>query len=262
MDIDRLIQIVEAEVKKALLDQTGSEEKVVSQQPNLSGEKVLALFTGGYTKLSEALTQIEKLIQASCSVDVVMSQSATKVIGQDKIRSISGIASLVCEPDDSISSLEAIQKSDVIIVPVLTRNSAAKLALGITDTLVTNILMQALISAKPVIAARNAADPNDADCPCVRMPDTPLGLIKLAENYLQKLESYGIKLVDASEIAGIVLSDTKKADSLEQKLITPETINNLSPNTKRISVAKGTLITPLAKDAAREREIEIVFISD
>jgi hypothetical protein len=262
MDIDKLIQIVETEVKKALTDQVGSTAKTDSEKALPSGKKVLALFTGGYAKLSEALAQIEKLIQGYCSVDVVMSQSAVNVIGQDKIRAISGITSLICEPDVSISSLKLVQKSDVIIVPVLTRNTATKVALGITDTLVTNIIMQALISAKPIIAARNSADPSDADCPCVAMPNTPPVLIKLAENYLQKLESYGMKLVDVTEIAQIVLSDVNKGDSLDHKLITQETIDKLPKSTKRVTVAKGSIITPLARDVAKERGIEIVFASE
>ena len=55
MDIDKLIQIVETEVKKALTDQVGSTAKTDSEKAFPSGKKVLALFTGGYAKLSEAL---------------------------------------------------------------------------------------------------------------------------------------------------------------------------------------------------------------
>lgn len=254
MDTDKLAKIIEAEVRKALTDQANNPKS------SPSGKKVLALFTGGYVKLSEALIQLNKLIQGSCLVDVVMSQSAVKVIGQDKILKISGINSLICEPDDSVSSLKLVQKSDIVVIPILTRNSATKVALGITDTLVTNIIMQALISAKPIIAARNSADPNDADCPCVGMPNTSPALIKLAENYLQKLESYGMKLVDVSEIAKIILTDTDKSDSLDQKLVTQDVIAKLPQDTKQITIRKGSIITPLAKDIAKERGIKIVFI--
>lgn len=259
MNIEKLAQIVEAEVKKALADQMKSEPKTET----LSSGKgnILALFTGGYQKFNEALEQLDKLIMASYTVDVVMSQSAVKVIGQDKIKSVSGIGELICEPAQSFSSLKAVQNHGTIIVPILTRNSAAKIALGIPDTLVTNTIMQALISGKPVIAGRNSADPDLNDCPCIATPNTPQPLILLAKNYLKTLESYGVKLVDVSEIADLVIgrSDKDKGKIADQKLITQETIAKLSQGAK-INVAKGSIITPLARDLAKERKIEIAFM--
>jgi hypothetical protein len=259
MNVDKLAQIVEAEVRKALVDQTKSEPK--SEIPPSSKKNILALFTGGYSKLDEAIEQLDKLIKASYSVDVVMSQSAVNVIGKDKIKSISGIGELTCESAPLFSSLKAIQKSDTIIVPILTRNSSAKIALGINDTLVTNIITQSLISGKPVIAGRNSADPDLNDCPCIATPNTPQPLILLAKNYLQILESYGVKLVDVSEIADLVIGGLDKGEIADQKLITQETIARLPQGANKINVAKGSIITPLARDMAKERGIEIVFVS-
>lgn len=258
MNIDKLAQIVETEVKKALMEMKSDQKSEISSSQN---PHILALFTGGYAKLDEAINQIEKLIKSSYTVDVVMSRSAVNVIGKDKIEGISGIGELICEPAESFSSLKAVQKSDVIIVPVLTRNSSAKIALGITDTLVTNIIMQAIISGKPVIAGRNSADPDLNDCPCIATPNTPQPLILLAKNYLKTLESYGIKLVDVSEIADLIISGSDKGKILDQKLITNETISKLPQGTNKINVARGTIITPMAKDLAKERGIEIIFVN-
>jgi len=260
MDIDKLIQLVESEVKKALTDQVSSEGKITSNKVPTDKKKVLAIFTGGYTKFQESISQVERLIQESYNVDAVMSQSAMNVIGQEKIRGISGLSRLICEPESSISSLELVQKSDAIIVPILTRNSAAKVALGIPDTLATNIIMQALISGKSVIAAKNSADPDQANCPCIATPNTPPALITLAKDYLQKLESYGIKLVDVTELADAVINRLNKDKSgvLEQKLITQDIIEGLPQGTKQITVTKGSIITPLAKDFAKEHGIQII----
>jgi hypothetical protein len=260
VDIDKLIQLVETEVKKALTDQSGFEGKVNLSKAPSGKKRILALFTGGYTELKEAIVQVERLIQESYAVDAVMSQSAVNVIGQEKIRGISGLGRLICEPAPSISSLELVQESDALVVPILTRNSAVKIALGITDTLVTNIIMQAFISGKPIIAARNSADPDQANCPCIATPDTPPALIMLVKDYLKKLESYGMKLVDVTEIADAMINVLSKDKSgiLEQKLITQDIITNLPQGTKQITVAKGSIITPLAKDVAKERGIQII----
>jgi len=260
MDIDKLIQLVETEVKKALTDQSDLGGKVNLSKAPSDKKRILALFTGGYTELKEAISQVERLIQESYVIDAVMSQSAVNVIGKEKIRGISGLGRLICEPDSSISSLELVQESDALVVPILTRNSSAKLALGITDTLVTNIIMQALISGKPIIAARNSADPDPANCPCIATPDTPPALIKLAKDYLKKLESYGMKLVDVNELANAVNNELNKSsnDILEQKLITQDTIEKLPQGTKQITVAKGSIITPLARDFAKDHGIQII----
>lgn len=258
MNIDKLAQIVEAEVKKALMEMKSDQKSEISSPQK---KRVLALFTGGYAKLDEATKQLEKLIKSSYTVDVVMSKSAVNVIGKDKIERISGIGELICEPAESFSSLNAVHKSDFIIVPVLTRNSSAKIALGITDTLVTNIIMQAIISGKPVIAGRNSADPDLNNCPCIATPNTPQPLISLARNYLKTLESYGVRLVDVSEIADVIISGLDKSEILDQKLITNETISKLPQGTNQINVVQGTIITPMAKDLAKERGIEIVFVN-
>ncbi|MGB9596055.1 MAG: flavoprotein [Candidatus Poribacteria bacterium] len=258
MNIDKLAQIVEAEVKKALMEMKSDQKSEISSSQK---KHILALFTGGYAKLDEAINQIEKLIKSSYTVDVVMSQSAVNVIGKDKIERISGIGELTCEPAELFSSLKAVQKCDFVIVPVLTRNSSAKIALGIADTLVTNIIMQAIISGKPVIAGRNSADPDLNECPCIATSNTPQPLILLAKNYLKTLESYGIRLVDVSEIADMIISGTNKDEILNQELITNETISKLPQGTNKINVARGTIITPMAKDLAKERGIEIVFVN-
>jgi hypothetical protein len=57
MDIDKLIQLVETEVKKALTDQVSSEGKINSSKKPPVKKSILALFTGGYTKFQESITQ-------------------------------------------------------------------------------------------------------------------------------------------------------------------------------------------------------------
>jgi len=58
----------------------------------------------------------------------------------------------------------------------------------------------------------------------------------------------------------VIGGSDKKAKVTDQKLITQETIAKL-PQGAKINVAKGSIITPLAKDMAKEREIEIIYQS-
>jgi len=255
VDIDKLRQIIEAEVVSALYQEKNA-------LPSISSDKgkITALFTGSSTNRTEAIAQVEKLIHEGYSVDAVLSQAAVKIVNPENIRKIQGIGDIFYEPDFWVSSIEVVKRSKIIIVPILTRNSAAKIALGIADNLVTNIALHALLAGKPVIAARNSADPDHADCICIGTPNTPPALIQIAREYLRKLETYGAKLMDVSDIADYIINE--KQTSIQQKLITQDSINNLQPDMKQIKVRKGSIITPLARDAARERGIEILFSDD
>ncbi len=256
MNLEKLTQIVEEEVKKALGIELNTDREVGSQSIPSDKRNIYALFTGGSAKLSEAINQIKLLIQNGYNVKVILSEAATRVIKIEKIREKIGIEDILCEPDPSIYSVDIVQSADAIVVPVLTRNSAAKVALGICDTLVTNIIMHALIAGKPVIAARNSADPEGQDCICIGTHKTPPTLIQIAKDYLKKLESYGVKLVDASEIAQYFI----RSKDIKRELVTYDTIKELSQDIKQIEVKRGSIITPLAKDLAKERNIEIILV--
>jgi len=237
--------MVEEEVRKALLG---------ADAPKTVRKRILAVFTGGSVKLEEALTQVEKLIQKGYAVKAVLSQTAVSVVTPNRVRGIPGIGEVVCEPAPSISPIALVRESDAIAVPILTRNSAAKIALGIADTLATNVILYALIMGKPVIAARNSAEPDGAN-------ETPPELIQLARDYLQKLSSFGVKLVDAAEIAQSV-ADYETGVKSGKRLVTQADITGLPDGVRQIKVARGSIITPLAKDAARERGIEIIIGDD
>ncbi len=253
MNLEKLTQIVEEEVKKALGSGLNVNKESGSQSDNC---KIYALFTGGSAKLAEAINQIKLLIQHGYHVKAILSESATKIIKVEKIRQIPGIEDIYCEPDPSIYSIDIVQNADAIIVPILTRNSAAKVALGICDTLITNIIMHALIAGKTVIAARNSADPDGQDCICISTPKTPPALVQIAKDYLKKLQSYGVKLVDTSEIAQYFIGNKE----IKRELVTYDTINELTQDVKQIEVKKGSIITPLAKDLAKERNIKIIVV--
>lgn len=259
MNLEKLTQIIEEEVKKTLSSELNvNRNGAIYELPHIpsGNSNVYALFTGGSAKLSEAINQIKLLIQNGYHIKAILSESATRIIKVDKIREIPGIEDVFCEPDPSIYSVDIVQSADAIVIPVLTRNSAAKLALGICDTLVTNIIMHALIAGKPVIAARNSADPEGQDCICIGTPKTSPNLIQIAKDYLKKLESYGVKLVDVSEIAYSFIEDK----NIKQELITYDTINGLSKDISEIKVKKGSIVTPLAKDLAKERNIKIIIV--
>ena len=258
MDIDLLTQIIEAEVRKAL-----SEPEQSSNPPpqQVEREKVLAVFTSGCACQKTALNQIEQLIGADYDVTVVLSPIAVELM-TEQVEKIKGIGAVLTEGFAAdISNM--VETAELILVPLLSRTAAAKLALGIADELALIVVMQELITGKSIIAARDAADPQGANCPFLATENTPPALTQLAKNYLKTLENFGIKLVDASQLADVVMNKPRTyshqiADKTGKTLITQSVIANLSEDIKTLTIPNPAIITPLAYDCAKERGIEIV----
>ncbi|RYD04013.1 hypothetical protein N752_16620 [Desulforamulus aquiferis] len=96
---------------------------------------------------------------------------------------------------------EPLRQADVVIIPVLTQNTAAKVALTISDTMASYLIISALMLSKPVIAARDAAEP-------INRPQVELSKLKPAfrevlEGNLKKLSTYGIQLTSADNLSKV-----------------------------------------------------------
>ncbi|MBC8233983.1 hypothetical protein H8E77_30925 [bacterium] len=258
MDIDQLTQIIEAEVRKALseLDQPSNPPRQVERK------KILAVFTSGCTCQNIALTQIEQLIAADYDVTAVLSPIAVELM-VEHVKNIKGISAVLTEGFAAdISNM--VETAEVIVVPLLSRTAAAKLALGIADELALMVVMQGLITGKSVIAAKNSADPQGANCPFLATENTPSALIQLAKNYLKTLESFGMKLVDVAKLTDVVMNKPQTYSQISDKsgkpLITQTVIAGLAEDVKTLTIPNPAIITPLAYDLAKARGIEIVMV--
>ena len=256
MDIDRLTQIIEAEVRKAL-----SELEQPSNPPQqVERKKVLAVFTSGCACQNAAITQIEQLIAADYDVTIIPSPIAVELMAE-QVEKIKGISAVLTEGFAAdISNM--VEAAEVIVVPLLSRTAAAKLALGIADELALMVVMQGLIIGKPVIAAKDAADPQGVNCPFLATEKTPPTLIQLAKNYLKTLKSFGMKLVDVAQLADVVINKPQTYSQISNKngkpLITQSVIAGLAEDVKTLTIPNPAIVTPLAYDLAKERGIEIV----
>jgi hypothetical protein len=287
LDIDRLTQIIEAEVRKAL-------SELANPPRQVERKKILAVFTSGCACQNTALTQIEQLIAADYDVTAVLSPIAVELMGV-QIENIKGINAVLTKGFAAdISNM--VEAAEVIVVPLLSRTAAAKLALGIADELALMVVMQGLITGKPVIAAQNAADPQGVNCPFLATENTPPALIQLAKNYLKTLASFGMKLVDAAQLADVIMNKPQTtvhkattplpplsplipltkggrgvvrgtaerseyspiSDKSGKPLITQSVIAALAEDVKTLTIPNPAIVTPLAYDLAKEKGIEIV----
>lgn len=271
MDTEALIQTITSEV----LRQLKSAEAGQGQPGAARAGKVLAIFTGGTIGLDQALTELRSIQSFTSAITVVLSTAAEKIIGTAKIReTLGGHVTIVTAQSDYPGKL--LREADVVLVPVLTQNTAAKVAQTLADSLASTLIMQALMLGKPVVAAQNAADPEDDWRIKGKMGYVSPGLLKALKNNLQKLAEYGVQVVQADSLAAVTRQHLQAeavvqapaaspavktgAAASKKAVLTAAAIQEAARSkAKTVTVATGTIVTPLALETAREHGVEVVF---
>jgi ethanolamine utilization protein len=160
-----------------------------------------------------------------------------------------------------------LKAADLVLIPVLTQNTAAKVANTLADSLASTLIMQALMQGKNILAAKNAADPKDAWRIQANMGKEAPILMQALQANLKKLEDYGVKLVSvqllAIEYQKIIKPQISKIAAFatgKKNIVDAQAIKAAAANgTKKLMVIPGTIVTPLARDLARDLQVEIVF---
>lgn len=265
MEDEQLVQLVTAEVMRRL----GRLPQNIQQQPPRKKVRALVIFTGGTIGLEQSFYELKELQQADFEFSVVLSVAAEQIISIARVqaelgREIPIITSAAPYPG------KRLREAELIIVPVLTQNTAAKLASTQADNLCTTLIMQALMMGKPVIAATNAADPNDTVRSQLGMGKASPRLMQALRSNLQTLDLYGMKLVVVNNLARASREIQNRLDKeVQTKAVSDKAVKRTvltatavqaaySNGKKQLAVPQGMIITPLAFDVARDCHIELV----
>ncbi|MBV9469970.1 MAG: hypothetical protein JO316_11860 [Abitibacteriaceae bacterium] len=156
-----------------------------------------------------------------------------------------------------------IAEHDVVLLPAVGDDDAAKMALGIFDEPVARTALSAIALGKPLIAALHA--PYDE----ALKTRSPL-LKRMFEGHRRALASYGFEIVPATQLVPIITARfgtqsnalngggaVKPAGNGKKQLITAQDIDQLARKGQPLQLPAGALITPLARDRARELGLDI-----
>ena len=269
MDKEVISKMVrEALQEKGLLNPPAEKPSLKRVQRDRATPAVLNVFHPGVRKLEEALEQI-RLIEglAARSATFTVNSARSWVCGDD-VREKTGSKCILdtVKPD----GLEkALQKADILVLPTFCFKTASRVARLIGDDQESTIVLSALIQNKPVLAT-----------------DDGFTLLNILANkgirdeikrVLVKLESFGMVFCPTKQLAAtfkkmvtegknsVATEDQNEADTqtaTARNLITAKDVRMAADNHQNtITLARGGLITPLAKDQARKSGIKIV-ISD
>ena len=231
MELDKIIEYIVQEVVKKINSQNITEEF----SPK---EKILVAITGSTNNLEQIVLELRK-ISKNYDLSLVFSEAASNIINENIFSEFHIIKDFSIKNYDEILS-----KNDIILLPLLTKNTVAKLVVGIRDNAVTNLVSKALLLEKRVIAAYDS---------CIVNNEVPYA--KLINSNVEKLKDYGLIFVQAKELADYMLNkkDLEINSLREKNVITAKDLKDLYD--KKIIISKNTVVTTLAKERAKENNI-------
>jgi len=258
MDDDRLRQIVAEQVRRAL------RSEATAEAPPPAGEgaqTVAAIFCGGRGGLSTALAQVSGIAKLA-RVVAVLTPAAKEIIGEERLEREARVHEIIL-PDSRVSPWELIDRAEVILVAQLTRTTLARIGLGLGDSFASTLVLNALWFGKPVVVAKDGVDPDLAARDGTGAADAPRALVRLYEEYLDRLEAFGCHVIPAARISDTVIATltgrepTRERPLQSRRVVTEEDVQRAARRGESIDVGRA-IVTPLARDAAQELGVSLI----
>lgn len=254
--IRRIVDLCVREIRKLPPREPGG--ACESERPCDARPKLLAVFTGGMKGAEAALTELEGL-RKNYRITGAASASAIRMFGKDR---------LAAAADEWIDGTEnpaeacGVDGFDAVVFPTLSQNTAAKAAWGIRDGFACELMASALLAGRRVVAAR------DSVCPG-RAGGAYAGMLR---TILERLVAFGVGLCDANDLGAAVRGCSapasapvspepprKTAAKGKKTVITASVVQDAARAGKtEITLDAAAILTPLARDEARERGIRFI----
>jgi len=200
-------------------------------------------------------------------------------LGKHRIES-AGPGRTILSDEYAPTPLEVPKDYEGIIIPEIDLDNAGRISLGMKGTVKAEVVFAALVLNKFVLVADDAPGMKRADRRILQSLTLPKSYQKLFEYYKKEMAMYGVEFASAKELAEVVVRKCAPNSSAAQvvesasvpaatlqaavlrfegRLLTAEwvkALQNLS-QVSHITLARGTLVSPLAKDLLRERGIAL-----
>lgn len=235
---------------------------------------LLAVFSGATVGLSEGFHQIRRLLLDGYRVKLYLSKAATNIYGPLAMNQLDGFPHW--EMLDEKDWFASIDHSAAVVVPSLSINTLSKLSNLIADNPVTNITMHGLLMNKPVVMARNGADPVARQAAGMGVGHAP-ALSRALQERMQTIESYGAHLVDVGDLRNTIniclnkkeqIADPKpnrecatvsrSVETITGRMVTAVHVRQAHRKGVDLCLNSGMIVTPLAKDLASQYGVRFI----
>ena len=246
-----IIRRIEAEVAKVLKQQG------VALTSAQSDKRILAIFDAAQVDLAPSLQQLDNCIQSDYVVTAILSDIAAKILDISRIRSACGQEQVFIASE--ITNLQPFTEGfSLIVIPTLSCAMAAKLSLGMGDTPCAYLVFRAILRGNRVIATSEGFEISDGS-------EVPPEISKLGQDYIKALSDFGVQFVATDQLAETILNNgTQRFNPANaiggQNIITASVIAGLPPDVREFRYTNPAIITPLARDLAARKGIQLVAI--
>ncbi len=252
-------------------------ERLSGQSLAADQQSLAVVFLGSDIELEAAFKFLKRCKLSGKRMTFIFSEAAQHVLSVPQlVKRLKPARLITDQPYAELASL--VQGFGQVYVPNLTQNTAAKLAVGIQDDFVTNLLWKCLALNKPVYS--------NSDSVAHGWVESNLNpaMERTINGHLETLKAYGMRF-ELPEFEEILKTEERGAssqqnnlpiknaaqiqannqmegcvtltDELANRVVTERHILSLEKGS-RLALKKGVKITPLAREAARKRKIELL----
>jgi hypothetical protein len=189
----------------------------LAERLGASGENgcLMVVFTAATVAFSEALQQVRNLICNGFRVQLVFSEAAKQLLSKAVLEQLAGFPHVATlEP---AFWLGALNEARAVVVPLLSLNTLSKLSLLIADNPAANIVLHGLLMGKPVVVARNGADPGAEGRRELGFHRGRPVMARAMAQRLHAVADFGCTVTDVRELAETVNSLLLHQDALGQE---------------------------------------------
>lgn len=219
-------------------------------------KRALVVLNGSDIELDKKIQLIKDIKTAGIEISLAFSFMSEKLLDKEKIIRILSPRNIYGE-EDVFQLKEIVMEYDLIIDPNITVNTLSKVSLGMIDSFISTLIWTFIYKGKSVYVDFNSVRNYLGE------ESENKAVNQLIENHILSIREMGVIEIDESsyleKISGLKNNIENQFDLNKEmsnkKVITQSDILSLS--TKTLTLEKGTIITPLAKDKAREMNISI-----
>ena len=245
---------MKTKITSKVLDDISRKIKGESYSKDIEKNAII-VFNGSNINLDERINYIKELKKQGMKISLAFSFMAEEILDMEKI--ISSLNPIKIYREEDIFKLKDIAENySLIIGPNITMNTLSKVALGMVDSFISTMIWTFLYQGKKTYLDFNSV----RNYLGIETKNTSIS--NMAENYIKQVLEMGVIEINQEDYSkintekSIVKSKEIIENNQRKRVITEKDILNLK-GSEVLILPIGSIVTPLAKDKAREKNIKI-----
>ncbi|MDB4868143.1 MAG: hypothetical protein JWR03_2476 [Cohnella sp.] len=202
-------------------------------------------------------------------------------LGKHRIES-GGPGKVIAVDEFAPAPLEVPLEYDGIVIPEIDLDNAGRAALGMRGTVMSEIIFAALVLGKFVLLGDDVSGLKRADRRTLKTLVLPKPYANLFNYYKREISSFGAEFAPREQLAELAVlkcgakvgishspmderSESTASVTFEGRLVSEEWVKREIKGNKtfdRLTVGKGTILSPSAKDLLKEKGISVHYADE